>query len=136
MSKFKVGDRVAYNNIDEWGVKPQGALGTVICIDGYGHKVKWDEKQDHENGCHSEEYLEMANSHGVDAVNSPSHYMGSNGIECIAAIRAALTEEEFRGYCKGNAMKYIWRERGKGGDESLKKGIRNIEFITETNDAS
>jgi hypothetical protein len=34
---------------------------------------------------------------------------------------AALTEEEFRGYCKGNAMKYIWRERHKGGTESLEK---------------
>lgn len=55
-----------------------------------------------------------------DLVNSPPHYRQGD-IECIDAIRAALTEEEFRGYCKGNALKYIWRERHKGGGESLAK---------------
>jgi hypothetical protein len=55
-----------------------------------------------------------------DNVNSPSHYR-QGGIECIDAIQSALTPEEFRGYCKGNALKYVWRERHKGGDESLRK---------------
>lgn len=55
-----------------------------------------------------------------DTVNHPSHYT-DGGIECIEAIEAALTNEEFRGYCKANCMKYIWRERHKGGTESLKK---------------
>ena len=55
-----------------------------------------------------------------DPVNHPPHYT-QGGIECIDAIRAALTEDEFRGYCKGAAMKYVWRERHKGGDESLRK---------------
>lgn len=62
---------------------------------------------------------EAENVH-IDMVNQPPHYKQGD-IECIDAIRAALTEEEFRGYCKGNALKYIWRERHKGGDESLKK---------------
>jgi hypothetical protein len=35
-----------------------------------------------------------------DVVNHPSHYT-DGGIECIEAIEAALTNEEFRGYCKG-----------------------------------
>lgn len=56
----------------------------------------------------------------VDMVNHPPHYT-HGGIECIEAIEAALTPEEFRGYCKGNALKYIWRERHKGGQESLQK---------------
>jgi len=55
-----------------------------------------------------------------DTINHPSHYT-DGGIECIEAIEAALTNEEFRGYCKGNCMKYIWREKHKGGTESLKK---------------
>jgi hypothetical protein len=55
-----------------------------------------------------------------DAINHPSHYIDGN-IECIEAIEAALTNEEFRGYCKGNSIKYIWRERHKGETESLKK---------------
>lgn len=52
----------------------------------------------------------------VDMVNHPPHY-NKGGIECIDAIRAALTPEEFKGYCKGNALKYIWRMPHKGKEE-------------------
>ena len=55
-----------------------------------------------------------------DLINQPPHYTQGE-IECIDAIEAALTPEEFRGYCKGNAIKYIWRERHKGGKNSLAK---------------
>jgi hypothetical protein len=63
-----------------------------------------------------------------DKVNKPSHYT-SGDIECIDAIRSALTDEEFRGYCKGNVLKYAWREKHKGGDEDLKKIVKYIEFL-------
>lgn len=56
----------------------------------------------------------------ISDVNHPAHY-NAGGIECIDAIQAALTPEEFRGYCKGNVLKYCWREKHKGGDESLEK---------------
>ena len=55
-------------------------------------------------------------------VNKPPHYTVGD-VECIDAIEAALTHEEFRGYCKGNALKYIWRERYKGQEESIRKAI-------------
>lgn len=55
-----------------------------------------------------------------DNVNHPAHY-NQGGIECIDAIKAALTEEEFRGFCKGNALSYIWREKHKGGMEDILK---------------
>lgn len=55
-----------------------------------------------------------------DMVNHPPHYKQGD-IECIDAIKAALTPEEYRGYCKGNALKYVWRELHKGGVESLRK---------------
>ena len=55
-----------------------------------------------------------------DEVNHPSHYTDGT-IECIEAIEAELTPEEYRGYLKGNIAKYIWRERSKGGITSLKK---------------
>lgn len=55
-----------------------------------------------------------------DMVNHPPHYT-RGGIECIDAIKAALTEQEFRGYLKGTAMAYIWRERYKNGDEDVAK---------------
>jgi len=55
-----------------------------------------------------------------DEVNHPSHYT-DGAIECIEAIEAQLTPEEYRGYLKGNCVKYLWRERIKGGTTSLKK---------------
>ena len=55
-----------------------------------------------------------------DPVNHPDHYTKGD-VECIDAIEAALTPEEFRGYIKGNVLKYIWRERSKGNDEDLSK---------------
>lgn len=58
-----------------------------------------------------------------DPVTRPLHYQSDEGIEAIDAIRAALTPEEFRGFCKGNIIKYVWRERHKGQDESLEKAI-------------
>ena len=69
-----------------------------------------------------------------DQVNHPPHYT-DGGIECIEAIEAALTPEEFRGYCKGNLMKYNWRERMKGGTESLKKGQWYLERLIEFDEA-
>ena len=60
------------------------------------------------------------NLHFFDPVEKPMHYAAGN-VECIDAIEAQLTREEFRGYLKGNIAKYMWRERKKGGKESLKK---------------
>jgi hypothetical protein len=57
-----------------------------------------------------------------DAVN-PDHYK-RGGIECIDGIRAALTPEEFRGYCKGSAMAYLWRD-GKKDDPVQEAGKAN-----------
>lgn len=56
----------------------------------------------------------------ADEVNHPAHYV-DGAIECIEAIEAQLTPEEYRGYLKGNIVKYLWRERMKGGLTSLKK---------------
>ena len=77
-----------------------------------------------------DERIEDDGSDQVDAVNHPPHYR-QGGIECIDAIRAALTDEEFRGYCKGNVLKYVWRERHKGGTESLKKAQWYMARLTE-----
>lgn len=49
-----------------------------------------------------------------DPVNRPSHYQLFPGQEAIDVIRAALTDEEFAGYCKGNALKYRLRAGEKG----------------------
>lgn len=71
---------------------------------------------------------EKADTQVVDYVNAPPHY-NQSGIETIDAIQAALTPEEFRGYCKGNSLKYIWRERHKGGTQDLEKAAWYIERL-------
>jgi hypothetical protein len=58
-----------------------------------------------------------------DMVNSPPHYK-IGGIEAIDYIQAKLTPEEFRGYLKGNVLKYTSRagykdEAGKDVDKMV-----------------
>ena len=55
----------------------------------------------------------------MDAVNKPSHYQGE--IECIECIKASMSYEEFKGYLRGNSIKYLWRYNRKNGLEDLKK---------------
>jgi len=50
----------------------------------------------------------------VDNVNHPSHY-NDGGLECIEAIEAQLTPEEYRGYLKGNVAKYVLARKGIKG---------------------
>lgn len=47
-----------------------------------------------------------------DPVNKPAHYTHSS-IECIEAIEAALGTAGFIAYCRGNALKYVWRSEHK-----------------------
>jgi hypothetical protein len=61
---------------------------------------------------------------------TPQHYVKGQ-IETIDAIRAALTPEEFRGFCKGNVLKYIWREGHKAGDIDIAKAGDYIHFLLE-----
>jgi len=51
---------------------------------------------------------------------NPAHYT-SGDIECIDAIKAQMTQDEFLGYLRGNNIKYLWRYRQKGGAEDLRK---------------
>lgn len=68
-----------------------------------------------------------------DMVSSPPHYTGGS-IECIEAIEAQLTVEEFRGFLKANIVKYVWRERHKGKD-SLKKAAWYLDRLNKLDTA-
>lgn len=52
----------------------------------------------------------------TDNVNHPAHYK-VGGIETIDYIQAKLSPEEFRGYLKGNILKYLSRAGNKGSYE-------------------
>lgn len=67
-------------------------------------------------------FLEMFEN---DPVNHPSHYCREgSSIETLDAIEASMTSEEFKGYLKGNAEKYIWRYDLKDNPlQDIKKAI-------------
>ena len=50
-----------------------------------------------------------------DMVNSPAHY-AFGAIECIDAIEAQMTREEFVGFLRGQVAKYVWRAPRKGSE--------------------
>lgn len=66
--------------------------------------------------------------HTADPVNSPAHYT-QGGVECIDAIKAAMSAEAYKGFLRGNAIKYLWRYEHKGGAESLAKAQWYIERL-------
>lgn len=53
-------------------------------------------------------------------VEHPSRYMHGN-VECFDMLEATLSPREAIGFYKGCILKYIWRERDKGGYKDLQK---------------
>lgn len=64
-----------------------------------------------------------------DAIN-PSHYKDTP-IECIKAIKAAMTTQQFQGYLRGNVIKYLWRYENKGGKQDLQKAEWYLKRLIE-----
>lgn len=63
-----------------------------------------------------------------DNIN-PNHYKGQ--IETFSYLADKLTKEELAGFCKGNIIKYITREKTKNGLEDIKKGQWYIEKLID-----
>lgn len=75
------------------------------------------------------------NRHGSvkpDTINHPSHYAFFDGTEAIEIIAGSMSEEQFRGYCIGNKLKYCLRA-GKKGDalEDLGKADKYEELFNK-----
>lgn len=56
-----------------------------------------------------------------EQVNHPAHYGGDKPYEVIKVLRAWLAPDEYRGFLKGNVIKYDARARHKGGAEDHAK---------------
>jgi Protein of unknwon function (DUF3310) len=67
----------------------------------------------------SKEWPACESDWDADMVNSPPHYM-KGGIETIDFIQAKLSPEEYRGYLRGNLLKYASRMGAKGEDDAGK----------------
>ncbi len=60
-----------------------------------------------------------------------SHYK-DKAVQPWAAMEAWMTPDEFRGFLKGNAIKYLAREHSKGGLQDLKKAMHYMKKLIET----
>jgi len=79
----------------------------------------------------------IVNSQITDAVTQANrkqiggdHYMNM-GIQPWKAMECWMTPEEFRGFLKGNAIKYLARSNTKGGAMDVRKAGHYIEKLTE-----
>lgn len=67
---------------------------------------------------------------GGSAVDHPAHYTGGD-IECIDAIKSAVQGlTGYEGFLAGNAIKYLWRWKVKGGKTDLKKAAWYIDRLS------
>lgn len=64
----------------------------------------------------------QAEEEAHDPVNRPAHYIGHpSGVECIQIT-------EHMNFCRGNAIKYIWRAGEKGDEvQDLEKAVWYIQ---------
>lgn len=63
----------------------------------------------------------------------PSRYGGDSKYECIKVLKEWMTVEEYRGFCRGNAIKYLCRIGKKDDpDKELDKAAVYIGFLKET----
>lgn len=65
---------------------------------------------------------------GRDPVTNPSHY---KGIQPIDVMRNNFTRDEFRGFLKGNVLKYVMRYQDKGGLDDLKKAEQYLKWLID-----
>jgi hypothetical protein len=88
----------------------------IKCPYGLFHPMIGARTCDKRGDCSSSETCKAINAENHERhlteiennINAPAHYR-QGAIECIDAIESALTPEEFRGYLKGNVIKYTWR---------------------------
>ena len=65
-----------------------------------------------------------------DKVNHPSHY-NRYSREVIESIKGLCTPDEFRGYLKGNIIKYSARYSGKDGIQDIDKLAKYTQFLKD-----
>lgn len=76
-------------------------------------RVPWEELLDEPEDL----FLEGSGLTSKDIINSPNHYT-VGGYEAIDVMQAKLTPDEFIGYLKGNALKYLMRANYKGDHDN------------------
>jgi len=109
---------LAHVGLEAWAT-PAEEEAAEISLDDCTTELDWDEEDEE------------------DMVGAPKHYNTGN-IECIDAIEESMSSVAFKGYLKGNCMKYLWRYdyKGKSVEDLQKAGWylnKLTEMVTEEN---
>jgi len=64
----------------------------------------------------------------TDVIKQPSHYTQGT-IECIDYLRATLPKEQFKGFLRANAVKYLHRYEYKNGVQDLHKAQQYLDWL-------
>jgi hypothetical protein len=65
-------------------------------------------------------------------VNNPQHY-NQGSVECIEALQSCMNQDEYRGFLKGNIIKYLWRMNDKATPQ---QNIAKARWYLDTLDES
>lgn len=74
--------------------------------------------------------MEKTTVPSIKDATSPDHYK-KGGIDVITILKAKISPEEFKGFCKGNILKYVMRADHKNGVEDLKKARVYLDWLIE-----
>ncbi|MFK8243872.1 DUF3310 domain-containing protein [Facklamia sp. 252] len=100
-----------------------------ICTECWGKNISEKKAQKADKAGQSETEHDMKQQ---DNVNSPQHYVGSNGIEVKDVLEGfvkSLTGITAHRWC--SAVEYLLRAYEKNGVEDLKKAVKNINWLIE-----
>ena len=130
-NKLRTKHDVELSEVDEPNDHP--LYGDKFVHDVYTLESETDDKNTSDNSL-GRSYADLINT----MVDHPPHYNNGN-VECIEAIEAMLTPDEFIGYLRGNSLKYRWRFRYKSKPiEDLRKARwyeeRLLQFLMENQD--
>ena len=80
--------------------------------------------------------IDTTTSSKKEAVNHPLHYGGDTPYECIKVLKAWVSDEEYRGFLRCNAIKYLCRTGKKDETvQELKKAAWYINKLIESYEA-
>ena len=72
----------------------------------------------------------------ADSLNNPPHYQLRNGVQSMDLIESTMTSEQFEGFLRGNALKYLIRYNRKGTPKAdLRKALDYVTRLKKVVDA-
>lgn len=84
---------------------------------------------------YAEEYPQTEANQNKDSPHYNSHYTNMIGLQPIELMQEVLSSEEFRGFLKGNIIKYTMRAGHKEGEAAEKDNAKAKVYLRWLNDA-